>query len=95
MGVKFQWTVIFIYISENCRVIYMYDTVSLNMCVLPPLRYFLFAEILKIFIGLLGVTKSACELRHVLLFVRLSASTRINRAHTGRISMEFVTGGLT
>lgn len=47
MGVKFHGTVIFIDVSENCRIIYMYDTVSLSMCVLPVLWYFLFAVILK------------------------------------------------
>jgi len=68
----------------------MYDTVSLSICLLPLLWYLIFAVILKVFIHVLEFTKSACELRHVLLFVRLSVSTRISSAPTGRISMKFV-----
>jgi len=53
-----------------------------------------FLRDLKIYIRVLGVTKSAYELRHVLFIVRLSVSTRINRAPTGRISIKFVNGDL-
>jgi len=55
-----------------CVHFHIYGTVCLGMCALPHIWHFLFAVTLKIYIRVLGVTKSDCELRHVLFVVRPS-----------------------